>query len=353
MAASAGVACTGASGSSAATPARGPGLPTRPLAPALHRGMNLAHVHRPGQGYGSTHCRQELAHLAKLGLSHVALTPFGYLPSLTGTEIRFGASMDPTLGDAQVAAAAADARALGLSVCLKPHLWANAFWSSGKSRQDVLPDPAEGGWGAWFEQYRAFAVHYAKLAQAVEADTFVIGLEFLRATEQNPGAWADIAAACRPHFGGALSYGANWWAELQAMADWAAFDQIGVQAYFPLTEAPHPSAQTLLDAWTPHMDQLQAMSDALGKPIAFLECGLAAVTGAAARPWDHGLDGPADPALQAAGYQALLSAIARRPCIGSFYLWKWFTHPSRAAQDIYCPRGRPAETVLGEWLGRA
>lgn len=342
-------------------PKRGARLPEIELAPVAagpsaarpgtHRGFNLAHLHRRGRGYGSEASRAQLSRLRDIGVTHIALTPFGYVSSVRDVGIRWGGDLDPTLRDEDLLAEAAAARSLGLKVTLKPHIWSRAFWTAGKSRQDIDPRPDDGGWDAWFAAYTSFAVHYAKLAAQMDAALYVVGLEYLRATTGNPGAWADVAAACRAHYGGALTYAANWWEEAERFADWGAFDLIGVNAYAPLADQKHadPTEADLAAAWAPHLRTYGGLAKRFGKDVLFTEAGLPGVHGAAARPWDAGLSGDPDPALQARAYAALLSAAGPQPWFRGVYWWKWFTDDTTRERDAYCPMGQPAEDVLRRW----
>ncbi|MFT4978407.1 MAG: hypothetical protein ACI8S6_004317 [Myxococcota bacterium] len=328
-------------------PAPTTSLTPRPPRPGFHAGFNYAHLHRGGIGYGSEASHAQLIRLRALGVSHLALTPFGYLPELDGTVIRFGSQLDRSLTDDDLRREAAQAQALGFSVCLKPHLWSNAFWSGGKSRQDIEPPD----WDPWFESYAKFAEHYAKLAEDIGASLYVVGLEYLKATTDNPGAWAMVAERCRASYGGALSYAANWWREVDAFADWSAYDYIGVNAYYPLEAGSDPSAAALAAAWQPHLDHLGGLARASGKPVLFLEAGLRAVAGATIRPWDQGLRGTASPGLQARAYEALLAASAERGWLEGIYWWKWFTDDESRERDDYSPMGMPAEIVISRWWG--
>jgi hypothetical protein len=319
-----------------------------PLGPGRHAGVNLAHLHRRGRGYGSEASRAQLRTLRDLGVTHVALTPFGYVGAVDDVKIRWGGELDRTLRDEDLLAEARAARELGLSVTLKPHIWSPAFWSSGKSRQDMRPRASDGGWAAWFEAYTAFAVHHARLARQMDAALFVVGLEYLRATVECPGAWARVAEACRAEYAGALTYAANWWREAELFADWGAFDLVGVNAYDPLSEARGPDAAALRRGWRAPLGRYAALARDTGKPVLFTEVGMPAVAGAAARPWDAGVEGAADPALQAAAYEALLATATPQPWVQGLYWWKWFTDEGGERGDPYPPLG-PAREVLRRW----
>ncbi len=312
-----------------------------------HRGMCLAHLHRGDRGYGSASSAEQLARLASLGVTHVSLTPFGYVGALDSEEIRWGSQLDPSMTDLHLEAEAAQARALGLKVCLKPHIWSRAFWSGKASRQDIRPRD----WARWFASYQGFALHYAALAERMGASVFCVGLEYLNATQDNPGAWGRVARACREVYSGQLTYGANWWAEAKAFQDWADFDLVGVNAYYPLKVGSDPSVEQLLEAWEPHVRELCELSAAADRPVVFAEAGLMAVRGAALEPWNQGLEGEPDGELQARYYLALLQAFGAQPWWRGVYWWKWFTAEAQQA-DPYCPMGQPAEKVLDAWWGQ-
>ncbi|MFT5681992.1 MAG: hypothetical protein ACI8RZ_002910 [Myxococcota bacterium] len=320
--------------------------------PGFHAGFNHAHLHRGDIGYGSEASRVQLRRLRALGVTHVALTPFGYTGDLEGVDIRFGSDLDRTLTDDAIRREAANARAEGLAVCMKPHIWSRSFWTSGKSRQDINPRKSDGGWAAWFEQYAAFAEHYARLSEEIGAELMVVGLEYLQATQQHPEGWAMVAERCRAVFGGKLSYAANWWKEVEAMPDWRIFDFIGVNAYYPLSEVEDPSTTELVAGWAEPLGVLEALSVKHDRPVLFLEAGYRAVRGAAAKPWEQSGGGGSDPMLQARAYEALLAATSGKRWIEGVYWWKSFSDDSGRERDDYYPLGMPAEGVISRWWGR-
>lgn len=319
----------------------------RPLSAGFHRGMNLAHLHRRGLGYGSDRAAAQLDALRALGVSHLALNPFAYLRRSSDTTIRFGD--DETLTDADLRAQIGQAHERGLTVMLKPHLWA---WSylAGESNTTLRHDAA--GWKAWFESYTAWAVHCARVAGETGCAWYCVGLEFTEASRANPGAWARVAEACRAVFPGKLLYAANWYEEYALFADWDAFDAVGVNAYFPLSG---DTVDDFVAAWTPHLDALErvAKGAAGGRPVIFPEAGYRALTGGTEKPWDG--DGAPDPDRQARAYEALLRACADRPWFGGVYWWKWFTDAAGEAgaygghADRYVPEDA-ARRVLRAWF---
>lgn len=317
-------------------------------APGRHRGMNLAHIHKSGHGYGSEACRARLRGLAEHGVTHVAFTPFAYQESLTGSRIHFG-DFDPTLTAAHLQAAATHCHELGLKVVLKPHIWCRGF-SRGKSRQDIAPTDGP----AWVAAYTRFARAQAKLAQQVDAELFVVGLEYLQITLEQRGAWAQVAAACREEFSGALTYAANWWKEVDHFADWSAFDHIGVQAYFPLEISGAPTADALAVAWAPHLAALATIAQNTGRSVIFTEAGVPAIQGAWATPWDGQTKGSPAPELPPRYVDALLRAAAAQPWFQGVYWWKWFSddpspHPHDRRDPFALSGTAAAQEIRRHW----
>lgn len=287
-----------------------------------------------------------------MGVTHVVVTPFAFQRALDDVDVQWR-DLDRTLTDADLLQCAADASSLGMAVVLKPHIWCSAFGRSGASRQDILPDPARGGWAAWLDSYTAFLVAQARLAAQMDATMLVVGLEYLQATTQVPGAWAAVAQACRAEFGGALTYAANWWQEVDAFADWQAFDVIGVNAYYPLTVAGTPTAASVAQAWAPHLTSLGALAAREDRKIVFLEAGLPAVSGALTEPWNSGLTGAEDLELQSIYVDGLMRAALPQPWFSGVCWWKWHTDAPRSSRhhgpEPYRLADRPAADRIKAW----
>ena len=309
-------------------------------------GMNLAHLHRRGLGYGSSACGAQLERLVLAGVNAVALTPFAYQGDLEGHELKWGESLDDSLTDADLVACIKQAHALGIQVCLKPHIWSRSFWSGGKSRQDLAPKNV----AAWHAAYGAYILHLAKLAEENQVALLCLGLEYLQLAKDPQGHWKTLAAKVRQVYSGKLTYAANWWREYQEFSAWDSMDLIGINAYFPLSEEEDPSEEQLLAGWQPHIQEILAVTQ--GRPFLLTELGLRACKGAAAKPWDHGLKGARDDALQARYYQAVLRAFEGQPGYQGLLFWKWFTDDERGEPDPYSPTGREAEQVLARHWGR-
>ncbi|HVZ40133.1 MAG TPA: hypothetical protein VHI13_12720, partial [Candidatus Kapabacteria bacterium] len=106
----------------------------RPLPEDFQRGVNYAHIHSRGHGYGSPISAAQLDTLHRLGVNAIAITPFGFqrgahAASMAGfpidTSRRRG---DPSMTADDLDLEIANAHERGVKVVLKPQLWSNDFW---------------------------------------------------------------------------------------------------------------------------------------------------------------------------------------------------------------------------------
>ncbi len=340
------------------------GQPDRRALPVeFVRGVNYAHVHRDGRGYGSATSARTLGVLRqRVGVNAVALTPFGYqrghqadrivgfdAPPESGESV---GSTDRTLTDARLAREIDRARALGLHVMLKPHIWSHDFWG-GEQWHGTVDQPTPAAHARWWRSYRNFILHYAELAERHDATALCLGTELVAMSTGYPDEWRALIRDVREVYRGHLTYAAHWESEFERIVFWDELDFIGVAAYFPLDAPAEPTRRELIAAWRPHLDRIAAVQRRFGKPVIFAEVGYRPVADAHAEPWTYS-GGRFDPAHQARVYDALFAATTSRPWFRGAFLWKAFTDPAhirrRAKQDAFVFRGYPAERIIADWF---
>ncbi|MEQ1834535.1 MAG: hypothetical protein ABL977_15930 [Candidatus Eisenbacteria bacterium] len=237
------------------------------------------------------------------------------------------------------------ARALGLQVWLKPHVWTRG-WAG-----ELTFTPS--GWQEFFDRYEDVAVHWALLADREQLQGYFIGHELASSTAADPVRWRALIARVRKLYGGLLSYGANW-DEAARVPFWDQLDLIGVSFYAPLTEGDARDAGALRGGAAKALAQLGALSRRFGRPVVLAELGYAPSPNAARRPWEASR-GAEDPELQRACYEAAVSAMEPCEWLAGAYFWKWGSS-ARLGDDPFDTRGRPAEAVmlraLRDWQGR-
>jgi hypothetical protein len=285
----------------------------------------------------------DVAPLRELGVDWISQTPFGWAPSLTGTEIRF--SSDHGLWgetDKGLAATAAAAHAIGIKTLLKPHLWVrHGAW------QGDIAMANDDDWARWFASYEAFILHYAQLAEANGFEALAVGTELGKTTGRT-AEWRRLIARVREVFHGKLTYCANWNGEAETVAFWDELDFIGVQAYYPLATRDDPSKTQIEAAWAPIAAKLEALAKRTGKPVVFTEVGYKSHAGALKQPWLWETGGDVDFDLQRDAFAAVFETFWGKPWFGGTFVWKW--HPSqpplpRVNRD-FTPQGKPALSVI-------
>ena len=291
--------------------------------------------------------------LRRLGATHLAVVPFGFMPESSEPFIEMNTDARwYSEGDAGIRTLARQARRRGLGLILKPHLWVGHYSSEGQWRDEIGFDIEE-KWRTWEAQYRRFLLHYARLAEETGADVLVVGTELARAARERPGFWRRLIADARGVYGGQLTYAANWYEEYEAVSFWDALDYVGVQAYFPLSDTDNPSAEALRAGWQQHCEALRRLSEKTGRPILFTEIGYRNVGYAAAEPWrwpERDAEPAADEALQARLYQAFFDRVWPEPWLAGAVVWKW--HPEKDRRTTgFTPQGKPAAAVLRRGFG--
>ncbi len=328
----------------------------------FQRGVNFAHIHRRGHGYGSSIAAAELDSLKQLGIRWVAIMPFGYQRSSTDDQVtgfpgnagrtEFFKRTDPTLTDSNLTSEISQAHAIGVRVTLKPDIWSSDFWRGkewhGSIRQTSAADHAR-----WWNSYRLFIMHYAHIAEEEHADQYCIGTELVQMTGSYPDEWRSLVADVRRVYHGPLTYAAHWEHEFERITFWDVLDYIGITAYFPLDAPDSAGIEQLVAAWQPARQRIQLVASHYHRPVLFLEAGYPATVGSFRHPWEY-KEKQVSEVSQARAYEALFRAFADAPWWKGVYFWKTFTDPHMSYEHGDGPsfsfRGRLAETVVRRWF---
>ncbi len=310
-------------------------------------GMNLASWWH-GQ-LAAPAAQAALDHLAATTFASVVVVPTYYMHDSASSEV-FAHPLKTSTAD-ELAVVLDEARARGFRTALKPHV-----------------DPLDGRWrgriapadvDAWFASYTEHVVALAQLANRHGCDLFVVASELQSLIgDEHRERWRGVIAAVREVYGGAIAYAANW-DGYDRVAFWDLVDDVGVQAYFPLSPQADPSEEELIDAWAGDDGWLVELLRWYGttfpagsKRLLFTEVGYVASDHATRRPWEMEADCPAasgrrpyNGALQARAYAALLRVAA--PLDGLFW-WHWEPFPvlDGTGRCRFTPQGKPAEAVL-------
>ena len=277
-----------------------------------------------------------LQRMADDGSDNVAIFSQWFLANSTASRLAPDPSRTPS--DASILHAMAAARAVGMSVTLKPQVTIRSgAWIGAAHPADLE---------AFWTDYTSMVLHYADLAQRGGASTLVIGTE-MATMSGDARRWRDLIGAVRMHFHGALTYAANY-DEYQRVAFWDALDYIGIDAYFPLAggQNPAPSAEQLARAWSArgYLGAIASLSRRTGKRVLFTELGYRAIHTAAVQPNAWQARAATDTVAQANAYDAFYASVAKQPWLAGVY-W-WAVDPDPTPVQDYDPVGKPAEAVL-------
>lgn len=298
-------------------------------------GFNIIAV--PQHPYGSAGAREALAKARGVGAHAVAIVPFLWQRDPRDPALVRGDDMP----DAALRLAIREARAAGLTVMVKPHVWVEGSWAG-----TVEPATAD-DWRIWFARYRDAVTRIARLAAEEGAQALSIGTELAKTTGRPE--WWEIVEAVRAVFPGLLTYSAHNAKEAEAVPFWAALDAIGVTLYPPLGEdADRDGRRAAMAASAVRLDALARRE---GKSVIVTEIGLRSARGAAKKPWESAEERLAEPdgALQAAVLADWLD-ILDRPSVSGVLVWRWFTDPNAggAGDTDFTVQGKPAERLLCE-----
>ena len=259
----------------------------------------------------------------------------------------------------------AQAESLGLSVMVRPLIdFLNpteiAPYSVGEWRQDYQPTNV----ATFFASYQQMIVQEAEVAQANGAQMLSIGAELDQLTgPQYLSYWTHIITAVRAVFSGALTYSASW-NTASDVSFWSQLNYEGIDNYVPLSNAPNPTLQDLVNGWLKPatastnpgayavignqspIEYFENLAAESGKPLLFTELGYANDSGAAADPSASG-NSP-DPTLQAELYQAFFQAWmqSKTSSLAGTYFWEWDPNDNASNVgpniDSFSPQNSPA-----------
>lgn len=326
----------------------------QPLPDTVWRGVCFAHdwQARGVKGYGSPESAAELDHLKSLGVTWISITPFGFMPELTATELRGEHNEHRAPPGAETAErlrrVTAQAKERGLKIMLKPHIWVHG----GKWRGRIKPLDENGKltWERWWDSHDAWILFYARLAEELEIESLVIGLELHSAVAAHPERLVGLAAKVREVYAGHITYAANW---NEPVPDevWSAVDGIGVQFYPPLADTGEPFSEATLRArLRKHLDDWSAVAQRVRRPLVITEVGYRSADLAVRMPnaWPEKHEAQVDEALQRQAYALFLDELGRTPEAGGVFLWKYFTNAATDEEGPtgFSPRGKPAEDVI-------
>jgi len=379
------------------------------------RGIDYISYSRNGTGYATYD--QIASNIAPSGANWVSIIPTCFQATNQSTIISCNATFNNVGGkgytptDADVKTAITKAHAAGLKVMLKPQIdvpnggyRGNIGFGTTASNAN-----AETQWAAWFNSYKTNVIgRYGPIAQMNNVEAFIIGTELV---DTNTDPSCDSSDATFAAGGGSAQRGANWqaivtylrtlythkdktgheltkityaanWgtydcAEVKSVNWWSSLDYIGVDAYYPLIDAPggtvdpsiSPTVADLIAGWTDvnapvNVNNGIAPTTSLGqisaangnKKVLLTEVGYQSQHGTTQQPYGIYPDTSAYFTEQANAFEATFQALAGQPWLAGMFWWGAFiTDPpfDPSTDNNYPLYGKPAEGVLRNYYGAA
>jgi len=294
-----------------------------------------------------------LDRMAYDGVTTVALNVFWFQDN------RFSTSIAPDYGrwstqPASIDKAVAEFQERGMKVVLKPLVDVPNDWRGN------IP-----GTDAWFDNpggYKDFMDFWSGEATRLGVDGLSVGCEF-KASVWNQAKWREVIEIARTNFSGPLTYSANW-DNFHNVGWWDALDEIGIDAYFPLTGWPTPfpanpdaTPAELAAGWDYWADLIELWRNTVhpDMDVVFTELGYRSLDGVNCEPWEYEEYGTTNVDLQeqAECYYAALAETWGRDWLDGYYWWIWDTDPMAGIDPAtglpmndFTPQNKPAEVVL-------
>lgn len=294
--------------------------------------------------------KSDFDQLMKCGVTWISQTPFGWQSDLSSPVIEFqNDSEHMWWGESAsgITRTTELAKAEGIEVLLKPHIWTRNGWPGDINMK------SESDWKKWFQQYTKFIVNYANLAEQLHVKILCVGTE-LHFASKREGDWRALIDTVRQVYHGQLTYAANFNEEYEHIKFWDALDFIGIQSYFPLAQKEDAELADLIAAWDLHLKSIERTQASFSKPVIFTEIGYKSTNDTAIEPWrwpqKDDMD-QASTAMQAKCYEAFFQTAWKREWLVGAYFWKWYPHnDSRMMEVDFSPQGKEAEHVMAKWF---
>ena len=241
------------------------------------------------------------------------------------------------------------AKAQGLKVMLKPHVWVMGQGWCGDYNLD-----SEEKWKVWENEFSEYILNHARVADSLTVELFCLGTEYRFPAKNRPDFWKGLIQKIRKVYHGDITYASNW-DNYMNISWWSEVDYIGIDSYFPLAEGSNPSIEEMKMGWKPLISELKSFSKKWDKKILFTEYGFQSVNGGAGKHWevDKSIDN-ANMDVQKNAYEATFESIWDQDWFAGGFLWKWHLTPRGVERNTtrFTPQGKPAEEIISKWYGK-
>lgn len=275
----------------------------------------------------------------------VALMPFAFVRSLKSPKVNFNFQRQ-WFGETPkgIKQYVRELKKENISIMLKPQIWVSRGEFTGFIKMKTEED-----WQQFEKTYSDFILLFAKVAKEIGAETFCIGTELEKFILARPEYWRKLIKEIRKIYKGKLTYAANW-DEFKRVPFWDALDFIGIDAYFPLSDAKTPTVAELEKGWEKHKITINKIRTKFNKPVLFTEYGYRSVDFTGKEPWNaNRIQNSVNLEAQQNGLQAIYNQFWKEDWFAGGYVWKWFVKHDKVGgenNNRFTPQNKPAEKTL-------
>lgn len=246
-----------------------------------------------------------------------------------------------------VQATAQMAQERGIDCMIKPQIWFDRGSFTGDFELNT-----EQEWKEFESDYTGYILPFAKLSEELHLPVFCIGTELCKFAEQRPSYWLELISKVKEIYSGKLTYASNW-DSYNKMEFWQDLDYIGIDAYFPLSDAQTPTVKECQKAWEKHAKVMRSFSRKYNKQILFTEWGFRSADYCAREPWNYNENLAFNAEAQANCIAATFNEFWMKDWFAGGFIWKWFpNHESsgKGSNNRFTPQNKPAQKVIKEWF---
>jgi len=291
----------------------------------------------------------EMKDISKINAGWVAIIPYAFSRA-DAPEVYFnherqwwGERVDGAIETIKMA------KSLGYKIMIKPQVWVRGHGWPGDYKMDN-----ESSWEQWQMSYKKYILTYAEVAESLQVEMLCIGTEYRKAAVERRLFWKALIEEVRKVYSGKLTYAANW-DNFENISFWSDLDYIGIDAYFPLSNAKTPVQNDLKASWEAVFPNIKAIHQKYDLPILFTEYGYQSIDYTAAGHWNYNQDTLAiNLDAQAQAYEALFQSVWSQDWFAGGFLWKWHAWHDKfggVACKRYTPQNKPAQLVIARWYG--
>jgi len=295
--------------------------------------------------------QEHITPIKRANFNYVTLMPFGMIKTLKSPKIAFnsnrqwfGETINGIKQNTQVL------HRNHFKIMLKPQIWVRHGAYTG-----FIEMESEENWKLLEASYTDFILLYAKLAQEIDIEALCIGTELEKFVKNRPEFWVKLIQKIKKIYSGKLTYAANW-DEYKRVTFWNQLDYIGVDAYFPLSDAKTPSVKELEKGWQPHKKEIKRIQQQFQKQILFTEFGYRSTDYNAKEPWlsDY-KEKTVNLEAQKNATQAIFKQFWSEDWFAGGFIWKWFQEHQKVGgknNNLFTPQNKPTEKLIQQFFAK-